>query len=130
MMLVERLGYRIDSHTIRGALDRVSCSYRRREHKPLHPCNLLYWFLFVSNRGVVLVLVVLVMTKLSSLKTVVICVFYCGFGFCRFIRAEDFYLPILFKISIACLPFSKVAFVVLFPTSARLSKTEIGRAHV
>ena len=36
--------------------------------------------------------------------------------FCRFIRAEDFSLPFLCKISIACLPFSKVAFVVLFPT--------------
>ena len=36
--------------------------------------------------------------------------------FCRFIRAEDFSLPFLCKISIACLPFPRVAFVVLFPT--------------
>src|SRR5680860_1745245 len=36
--------------------------------------------------------------------------------FCRFIRAEDLSLPFLCKISFACLPFSKVAFVVLFPT--------------
>ena len=36
--------------------------------------------------------------------------------FCRLIRAEDLSLPILCKISIAFLPFLKVAFVVLFPT--------------
>ena len=36
--------------------------------------------------------------------------------FCRFIRAEEFSLPFLCKISIACLSFSKVAFVVLFPS--------------
>ena len=36
--------------------------------------------------------------------------------FYRFIRAEDLYLPSRCKISIACLPFTKVAFAVLFPT--------------
>ena len=64
----------------RGALDRISRLYRRREHKPLHPCNHLYWFLFGYYRGVVLVLFVLVMTRPSSPKTVFICVPYCGFG--------------------------------------------------
>ena len=34
--------------------------------------------------------------------------------FCRFIRAEDFSLPFLCKISIACLPISKVAFFSSF----------------
>ena len=52
-----------------------------REHKPLHPRNDLYWFLFGSYRGVVLVLVMLVMTRLSSPKTVFICVPYCVLGF-------------------------------------------------
>ena len=61
----------------------------------MHHCNHLYWFLFVSYRGVVLVLVVLVMTRLSSPKTVFICISFCVFWFWRFIGSpflERFYL--------------------------------------
>ena len=66
MMLVERPGYRIDNRTIkrgsRPGIDRII----RGVLKPLHPCNHLYWFVFVYYRGVVLVLTVLVMTRPSE----------------------------------------------------------------
>ena len=82
MMLVERPGYRIDSRTIkRGSRPSILIVSFMEELKPLHPCNHLYWSLFVSYRGVVLVLIVLVMTRLSLPKTVFICVSYCVFGF-------------------------------------------------
>ena len=45
--------------------------------------------------------------------------------FCRFIRAGDLSLPLLCKISIACLPFSKVAFVVIFPTKLVLFHSDV-----
>ena len=66
-------------------------------------CNHLYWFLFSSYRGVVFVLVVLVMTRLSSPKTVFVCVFYCVFGVGDFISSTLWKaIPIIFKISFSC----------------------------
>ena len=120
MMLGERPGYRIDSRTIKRALDRISWSYRRREHKPLHACNHLYWFLFVSYRGVVLVLVMLVKTRPMSPKTVFICVFYCGSGIEDFVgssvRKVSLFHFFLQNLHFLFSTFPRVEFVVLFPT--------------
>ena len=81
MMLVERPDYRIDSRTIkRGSRPSIVIVSFVESSNPLHPCNHLYWFLFGSYRGVVLVLVMLVMTKPRSSKTVCFCVFFCVFG--------------------------------------------------
>src|SRR5680860_458539 len=88
MMLVERPGYRIDSRTIKRGSRPSIVIVSFMESSNLHPCNHLYWFLFVSYRGVVLVLVVLVMTRLSSPKTVCICVFFCGFGVGDFVGSS------------------------------------------
>ena len=84
----------------------------------MHPSNHLYWFLFVSYRGVVLVLVVLVMRRPSSPKN--------GFRlhfrfwrFCRFNLVEGFTLPFIEKsplLGFNTFAFYRVAFVVLFPT--------------
>ena len=59
---------------------RLHRAERNQESRKSVSPILLYWFLFVSYHGVVLVLVVLVITRLSSPKTVFICVFYCVFG--------------------------------------------------
>ena len=60
-----------------------------RSLKPLHPCYHLYCLSFGSYRGVVLVLVVLVMTRLSSSKTLFICVFYYAFGIGVFVGSSS-----------------------------------------
>ena len=81
----------------------------------------LYWFLFCSYHGVVLVLVVLVMTRPRSPKTVFICLllsFRC-WRFCRSIYVKDFTLPFISKSPLLCFNIFTcywVAFVVLFPT--------------
>ena len=94
----------------------------RRELKPLHHWHHLYWFLFGSYHGMVLVLVVLVMTRPSSPKTVFECVFFYVFGFGDFAGSSVWKVslfqpfeksPLLgFNIFI----FYRVAFVFLFPT--------------
>ena len=127
MMLVERPGYRIDGRTIKRALDRISWSYCRREHKPLHHCIHLYWLLFGSYHGVVLVLVVLVMTRPSSPKTVFVCVFYCVFG------VWDFAGSSMWKVSLFQL-FEKYPLLVLIfcrvgsyrPLSNKIGFTSFG----
>ena len=122
MVLVERPGYRIDSRTIkRGS----------------RPSILIVSFMESSN-------LCIHASLLSSLLLLIWLLSWCGLGacrarhdktkftengfrirlllrfrfwrFCRFIRVEDLYLPFLCKIFIACLPFPRVAFVVLFPT--------------
>ena len=127
-MLVERPGYRIDSRTIkRGSRPSILIvSFVESTNLCIH-CNHLYWFLFGSYRGVVLVLVVLVMTRPSSPKTVFICVFYCVFGIGDFAGSsvrKVSSLPFLCKISIACLHISKGSFCR--PLSNKIGFTSFG----
>ena len=74
----------------------------------MYHCYHLYWFLFGSYRGVVLVLVVLVMMRPRSPKTVFMCLllsFRCR-RFCRSIYAEGFTLPFSSKISLPWFQYS------------------------
>ena len=81
MILVERPGYRINSRTIkRGSRSSILIVSFVESSNLCILAIIFIGFLFGSYRGVVLVLFVLVMTRLSSPKTVFICVFYCVFG--------------------------------------------------
>ena len=81
MMLVERPGYRIDNRTIKRGSRSSILIVSFVESSKLCILGIIFIVsLFESYRGVVLVLVVLVMTRLSSPKTVFIYVFYCVFG--------------------------------------------------
>ena len=77
-----------------------------------------YLFLFVSYRGVVFVLVVLVMTRLSSPKTVFICVFI-AFSVLEILPVHPCgrFLSSIYLQNLHCLlaTFPRVSFVVLFP---------------
>ena len=96
----------------------------------MHPWHHLYWFLFGSYHGVVLVLVMLVMTRPNSPKTDFVCIFSCVFGFGDFAgpsgrKVSLFHLlakhPLIgFNIS----SFFWVALVVLFPTKLDLPRSE------
>ena len=122
-MLVERPGYRIDNRSIKRGSRPSILIVSFMESSNLCILGIIFiGSLFDSYRGVVLVLVVLVMTRPSSPKTVFVCVFYCVFG------VEDFVGSSLWKVSLFHLlerspllgfnifTFYRVAFVVLFPT--------------
>ena len=87
----------------------------------MHPWHCLYWFLFGSYRGVVLVLVMLGMTRPSSPKTDFVCIFSCVFGF------GDFAGPSVQKVSLFHL-LVKSPFLgakgFLFPTKLDSSRSE------
>ena len=124
-MFSERPGYRIDSRTIkRGSRPSILIvSFVESTNLCILAINFIGSYLDLI---LVLVLVVLVMTRLSSPKTVVICVFYCGFDIGDFVGSSvrKIYLFIYLQ-NLHCL-FSIFKGCICRPLSNKIGFTSFG----